>query len=79
MGHTATSAEDGVGDVKAVAHTTERERGRGGNGWGRTATVTPFHPGPTHQREKEGKRETAVGRSLPAPDQNRGGGSGLPE
>jgi hypothetical protein len=63
VGHTATSAKDGVGGVKAVAHTIEREGGEGGNGWRWMAMATSFHPGPTHQREKEGKRETTVERS----------------
>ena len=62
MGHTTTSAEDGIGGVKAVAHMTERERERGGNGWGRTAIATSFRPGPTHQRE-EGKREMVIKQS----------------
>jgi hypothetical protein len=57
VGHTAMSAGDGVGGVKAVVHAIEREGEGEGNGWGRTATVTVtlFCPGLTEQREKSGR------------------------
>jgi hypothetical protein len=34
VGYTTTSAGDGVGGVKAVAHAIEREGEGEGNGWG---------------------------------------------